>query len=139
MNSPDVTVLMPARNAEKYIADAILSVINQTYTNFELLVVNDGSTDNTASVIKSFADSRIKLIEQEALGISPALNKRVEEARGKYIARFDADDICLPKRLEKQAGFLDKNPDYVLLGSDAEYIDENGGHLFSFRCIGHSH
>ena len=139
MDDVKVTVLMPARNAEKYIAEAIRSVLEQTFTDFEFLILNDGSTDGTANIIQQFRDSRIRLIEQPGQGIAIALNKGLQEAKGRYIARFDADDICFPGRLQKQVKFLDDNMDHVLTGCDAEYIAENGEHLFDFCCAGHSH
>ena len=136
---PRVTVLMPAYNAGKYIAEAIQSVLAQDFPDFELLIVDDGSTDDTREVIGRFADERIRLLRQENQGISAALNAGLAEARGYYIARFDADDICLPERLTRQIGFLDANPAYVLTGSEAEYILEDGEHLFDFHCIAYSH
>lgn len=136
--TPAVTVLMPVRNGEKYIREAIDSVLCQSYANFELLIVNDGSIDSTDEIIRSFSDQRIRHITRLPQGISAALNDGLRQAAGAYIARFDADDICLPHRLEKQVAFLDSHPDYVLVGSDAEYIEENGNHLFDFKCAGHS-
>src|ERR1700754_2088364 len=93
---PKITVLMPAYNAGKYIGEAIESVLEQTFTDFELLIVNDGSTDNTAAIIQSFTDPRIVLIQQPNLGVAAALNNGLKHARAEYIARFDADDICYP-------------------------------------------
>src|SRR5690348_7082970 len=119
MGNSRVTVLMPVYNSEKYIWAAIHSVINQTWNDFELLIVNDGSTDGTQEIIKSFADDRIVLINQENGGVAKALNKGLMHAKGDYIARFDADDICFPDRLEEQVNFLDKHEDYVVVGSDA--------------------
>ncbi|MDO6430696.1 glycosyltransferase [Flavitalea sp. BT771] len=136
---PKVTILMPACNAGKYIADAIWSVLEQTYADFELLIVDDGSVDDTVKVVRQFGDRRIRLLSKEKEGISAALNAGLQIARGKYIARFDADDICLPQRLERQVLFLDGHPAYLVIGSDAEYISENGEHLFHFRCAGHTH
>jgi glycosyltransferase involved in cell wall biosynthesis len=135
---PKISVLMPAYNAAKYIYKAIASVLDQTYSDFELLIINDGSTDDTASVALSFNDPRIVLINTEHEGIAAALNTGLRLADGSFIARFDADDICLPQRLEKQLNFLEDHPDYVLVGSDAEYILENGDFLFNFQCIAHS-
>src|SRR5688572_21507514 len=89
-----VTVLMPVYNAEKYVRDAISSILNQTFTDFELLIVNDGSTDDTGRIISSFNDPRITLVEQPNMGVAAALNKGLEYAKAEYIARFDADDIC---------------------------------------------
>jgi len=133
-----ITVLMPAYNAGKYIREAIESVLQQTHKNLELLIVNDGSTDDTVSVVLSFNDPRIALVNKEHEGIAQALNTGLRLADGHYVARFDADDICMPDRLEKQFNFLQDHPDYVLTGSDAEYILENGEYLFSFKCIAHS-
>src|SRR5258707_5340929 len=135
---PKVTILMPACNAEKYIAEAILSVLEQSYADFELLIVDDGSSDDTSAVVRQFEDPRIRLLNQRKEGISAALNAGLNAARGVYIARFDADDICFPRRLERQVLFLDGHPAYLVVGSDAEYISENGEHLFHFRCTGHT-
>jgi glycosyltransferase involved in cell wall biosynthesis len=135
---PKISVLMPAYNAGKYIHEAIASVLNQTFPDFELLIINDGSTDDTVSIVLSFNDPRIVLINNEHEGIAAALNTGLRLADGFFIARFDADDICLPQRLEKQLNFLEDHPDYVLVGSDAEYILENGDFLFNFQCIAHS-
>ena len=139
MSSPRISILMPAYNTEKYIGEAIRSVLSQTFQDFELLIVNDGSVDNTQAVIESFSDDRIVLLQQTHGGVSKALNTGLSHAKGEYIARFDADDICLAGRLEKQYGFLSSNPAYVITGSDAEYILENGEHLFNFSCIAHTH
>jgi glycosyltransferase involved in cell wall biosynthesis len=139
LDKPRVTVLMPAYNAAKYIGEAIASVLNQTFADFELLIVNDGSTDNTIDIIRGFEDSRIRVIGLEGKGVSMALNAGLHAAKGSYIARFDADDICLPKRLQRQVHFLDANPSYILIGTDAEYIVETGEHLFDFRCVSYSY
>jgi glycosyltransferase involved in cell wall biosynthesis len=133
-----ITVLMPAYNAGKYIREAIESVLAQTYQDFELLIVNDGSTDDTVCAVLSINDPRIVLVNKEHEGIAAALNTGLRLADTYYIARFDADDICMPDRLEKQFNFLEDHPDYVMVGSDAEYILENGDFLFSFKCIAHS-
>src|SRR5664279_4302143 len=136
---PKVTVLMPVYNAADYIGEAIDSVLQQTFTDFELLIINDGSTDSTTQVIRSFNDARIILIDHPVNhGIAAALNTGLSKAKANYIARFDADDICFPGRLQEQTNFLDNHPDYVLTGSDAEYISENGGHLFYFKCFGYT-
>jgi glycosyltransferase involved in cell wall biosynthesis len=136
---PKVTILMPVCNARKYIAEAIRSVMDQSFSDFELLIVDDGSTDDTLKTILQFKDPRIKILCKEKEGISAALNAGLRMARGAYIARFDADDICMPRRLERQVLFLDGHPAYLVVGSDAEYISENGEYLFSFLCKGHTH
>ncbi|MDB4925820.1 glycosyltransferase [Mucilaginibacter sp.] len=137
--NPCITVLMPAYNTEKYISEAIESVLQQTHTDFELIIVNDGSTDGTKAIINSYKDERIILIDQPNMGVAAALNTGLKYSKAPYIARFDADDVCHPQRLEKQIKFLLENPEYILVGSDADYILENNDFLFHFQCIAHSH
>lgn len=138
-NSAKVTVLMPAYNAGNYIAEAIQSLLQQSFVDFKLLIVNDGSTDNTEQIIRSFTDARIHLLNLPHRGIAAALNKGLSKTDSIYIARFDADDICFPERLQQQVSFLDNHQDYVMVGCDAEYVSESGEHLFHFKCIGHTH
>ncbi len=122
---PKVSVIMPAYNAEKYIKEAIDSILNQTFKDFEFIIIDDGSTDGTKEIISSYQESRIKLLENDKnLGLVGSLNKGLQIARGEYIARMDADDIALPERLEKQVDFLDKNQDIVLVGSWIDSFDE---------------
>ena len=139
MNSvePKVTVLMPAYNAERYIADAISSVLEQTFADFELLIINDGSTDNTGRVIASFNDERIVLINQPNRGVSAALNVGLSHARAPNIARFDADDICHPDRLKIQYDFITSYPEYSIVGSAADYVDAEGHHIFTHYPAAH--
>lgn len=137
MSTTSVTILMPAYNAAAYIAEAITSVLQQTFTAFELLIVNDGSTDHTLDIIRSFNDPRIRVIHQANSGVATALNTGLQHATGTYIARFDADDVCMPQRLEKQVAFLDTHPEYVITGSDAEYISATGDYLCSYACSAH--
>jgi glycosyltransferase involved in cell wall biosynthesis len=129
-NDIKVTVLMPVYNAEKYIGDAITSVLEQTFSDFELLIVNDGSTDDTLKIINTFSDPRIRIIHQENKGVSAALNNGLKRSKAEYIARFDADDICYSHRLEVQYNFLKDHPEYVLVGSASDFIDQNGEFLF---------
>ncbi len=118
MNNIKVTVLMPVYNAEKYLAEAIESILGQTFRDFEFLIINDGSTDGSLEIIKSYTDSRIRLINnEENLKLIATLNKGIELAKGKYIARMDADDISLPQRLEKQYAYMEAHPEVGLLGS----------------------
>jgi len=135
MNTPLVTVLMPAYNAEKYIGEAIASVLSQAFTDFELLIINDGSTDETRQIIELFTDARIRLINQTNQGVAAALNIGLLNAKADLIARFDADDICLPERLGMQYGFLKNNIDYVMVGSNAEYVDRKGEFVFTGRMV----
>lgn len=117
MNSK-VTVLMSVHNGEKYLREAIESILNQTFRDFELLIVNDGSTDSSKEIILSYDDSRIVYVENETnIGLTKSLNKGLKLAKGEYIARMDADDISLPERLEKQVEFMDKNKDVGVCGS----------------------
>lgn len=115
---PTVSVVMPAYNAEKYIREAIDSILNQTYTDFEFIIINDGSTDRTKEIIQSYNDSRIVYLEnKENSGIVVTLNKGLDCATGEYIARMDSDDISEKERFEKQVAFMDKNKDIGLLGT----------------------
>lgn len=123
---------MPAYNAESYIREAVDSVLNQTFTDFELLIINDGSDDGTAVVLETYNDSRIRVVSQENMGLVRTLNKGLQLARSKWIARFDADDICYPERLAIQYEFLEQNPDYILTAGDADYMDEQGNYIFTF-------
>ena len=113
-----VTVLLPVYNAEAYIADAIQSIICQTFGDFELLIINDGSSDRSLEIINSFDDKRIRIINNETnIKLIATLNKGIDLAGGKYIVRMDADDINLPQRLQKQVDFMEANPNVGVSGS----------------------
>lgn len=115
-----VSVVLPAYNAELYLKEAIDSVLAQTFTDFELIILNDGSTDQTESIILSYDDPRIVYVKNEQnLGLIGTLNKGMALAKGKYIARMDADDICFPERFAKQVDFLEQNIEYVICGTSA--------------------
>lgn len=114
---------MPVFNGQEFLKKAIDSVLNQTFKDFEFIIINDGSTDDSAQIILNYHDPRIKYIYQENSGIGAALNKGCAVAVGKYIARMDSDDICLPNRLNLQYNFLENNNDYVLVSSAVFYID----------------
>ncbi|MFA6023462.1 MAG: glycosyltransferase family 2 protein [Candidatus Pacearchaeota archaeon] len=134
--TPLVSVVMPAYNTEKYIAEAIESILNQTFKDFEFIIVDDGSTDNTLQIIKDYAkkDKRIKVLRNEKnLKICKSLNKGIREAEGKYIARMDSDDSSLPTRLERQVEFMEKNPEYGVVGAFMELFDENTGKVLGIR------
>jgi glycosyltransferase involved in cell wall biosynthesis len=131
MHEPKITVMMPCFNAEHFISDAIQSVLAQTFHDFEFLIINDGSTDRTRELIKSFKDERIVVIDQENQGVAVALNNGLKHAHAPYIARFDADDICYADRLEKQYHFMLSNPECIIVGSGAEYIDNSGNYIFT--------
>lgn len=127
MNKPMVTVLMSVYNGEKFLKEAIESILNQTFTDFEFLIINDGSTDKSVEIIESYKDSRIRLINNEKnLKLIASLNKGVSLARGKYIARMDCDDVSMPERLEKEVNFLESNTDHGLVGTYYTVIDGEG-------------
>ena len=124
-----VSVVMGAFNEEILIARAIQSIVDQSYINWELIIVDDGSSDGTREIIEAFAakDKRIILIENKInLGLAKSLNVGISQAQGKYIARMDADDESLPKRLESQTSFLELNSDIDVLGTGAIYVDRRG-------------
>lgn len=130
---PSVSVVMPAYNAAKYIAEAIDSILAQTYTDFEFIIINDGSADDTEKIIRSYDDPRIVYLKNEVnSGICVTLNKGLDAARGRYIARMDADDISLPQRLAVQVQYMDTHPDIGALGSDIEIFGEDEApHIFT--------
>lgn len=123
-NNPVVSVVMSVYNGGAHLNASIQSILNQTMTNFEFIIINDGSTDDTETIIKSFSDNRIKLINQKNKGLVFSLNKGIKLARGKYIARQDADDLSLPSRLEKELNYLVSNPECGLVGTFFSYINE---------------
>ena len=107
--APMISVLMSVYNAEEFLHEAIDSVLAQTYTNFEFIIIEDASTDKSQRIISSYEDPRITLIQNLSnLGLPRSLNKGINLAKGKYIARMDADDISLPERFEKQLSFKDR-------------------------------
>lgn len=124
---PKVTVIIPVYNRKKYVAESIDSILAQSFTNFELLLIDDGSTDGSVEIMKSYTDPRVRLLCNERnLGIPKTRNNGIQLARGEYIAMLDSDDTALPDRLAKQVAFLDCHKDYVLVGSWAPAMDEKG-------------
>jgi len=131
-----ISVVMPCYNAEKYIAEAIESVLNQTYTDFEFIIINDASTDKSLDIIKEYAkkDKRIKFLNNERnVGISETRNKGIRLAEGKYIATHDADDISLPTRFEEQISHLERIPSCGVVGSYLEIFDSETGKVLGIR------
>lgn len=113
-----LTVVMPAYNAAKYLKEAVESILVQTYSDFILLIINDGSTDETESIIQSFSDKRIQYIKNEKnIGLVAALNKGIDLTETEFMARMDADDIAMPERLKMQMKFLENNPDVGVCGT----------------------
>ncbi len=123
-NAPKISVIMPAYNAERFISKTIQSILNQSFNDFEFIIIDDGSIDDTEKIIKSFDDQRIRYIKNpKNIGLASSLNIGVKEAKGLYIARIDADDISTNDRLEKQSSFLDQNPFIGIVGSSILEID----------------
>ncbi|ATP58493.1 hypothetical protein CPT03_19505 [Pedobacter ginsengisoli] len=123
--NPKITVFMAAYNAASYIQESIQSILDQTFENFELLIVNDGSTDETVVVINSFKDSRIRLIHNDKnRGLTYTRNVVLNEAKGEYIAILDSDDVAITNRLELQYNFFQEHPEYALCGGHGSVIDE---------------
>lgn len=134
--SPRVTVLMPVFNREQYVDEAIRSVLEQDFHDFELLIVDDGSTDSTPAIVRAWAerDPRITVVTAPGNeGIPRALNRGLAQARARYVARFDSDDIMLPRRLAMQVAVLDERPDVVLVSCAYDLIDASGAYLATWR------
>lgn len=133
--TPLLSVIMPVYNMEPYVGLSIASLINQSYTNWELLVMDDGSNDGTLSIIDKIADSRIRVFRsQQQAGIAERLNQALQYCRGEYIVRMDADDICLPRRLEKQIAFLLSHPQVDLVGTSILFIDDHNQPIGKVIC-----
>lgn len=123
--APKVSVLMPVYNAEEYIAEAIESILTQTFTDFEFIIINDGSTDRSEEIILTFNDPKIKYLKNtQNLGLVETLNFGIKMAMGIYIARMDADDISFPERLGNQVVFMDQNPKIGAMGSAYEIFGD---------------
>lgn len=124
--NPLISVIMPVYNAEKYLKEAIDSILNQTFEDFEFLILNDGSNDSTIDIINNYTDARIIVLhEPQNRGIVYQLNKGLAVSKGNYVARMDADDISVATRFELQLNFLSNNPDYAMVGSSVYLINEN--------------
>jgi glycosyltransferase involved in cell wall biosynthesis len=131
MKTPMISVVMPTYNSEKYVAEAVQSILTQTFRDFEFLVVNEcGSDDRTVAIVESFRDPRIRVIQNSRrLGIAESLNAGMRQSRGKYIARMDADDISMPVRFERQIAFMEANPDIAISGTWVELFGDASGVL----------
>jgi glycosyltransferase involved in cell wall biosynthesis len=129
-NPPTVSIILPVFNAGNQLSPAVKSVINQTFTDWELIVIDDGSSDNAVENLKSFTDPRIRIFRDgKNKGLAPRLNEAVSLAYGRYIARMDQDDLCFPKRIEKQVEFLDSHLDVDLLSTKALVFNSMSGHI----------
>jgi len=133
--APTVSVVMAVYNEEKYVSMAIESILEQTFSDFEFLIVDDGSTDRTSEIVDGYAksDNRVRLLtNKKNMGLPASLNKGIEAARGEYIARMDADDKSLPGRFERQVKYLDSNPETHVIGCQVRVIGANGEY-FGYR------
>jgi hypothetical protein len=136
LTTPAVSVLMAVYNGEPYVSQAIDSILGQTFTDFELILVEDGSIDNTKSILNDYSrqDSRVMLLENgRNQGLVYSLNRGLAMARGEYIARMDADDVSLPGRLAKQVGYMEQHPEVGVLGTNIVYIDADGRIMYGGR------
>ncbi len=131
-NKPRISVIMPVYNTERYLKEAIDSILNQTYENFELIAIDDGSKDTSGKILDHYAsiDKRVIVVHQENSGIVKTLNRGIEMARGEFIARMDGDDISFATRFEKQLEVLDAHSDVVLVAGSFEIIDEEGEYIY---------
>ena len=125
---PKISVVMPVYNGERYVAEATESILAQTISDFEFLIIDDGSTDRSRAILEKLAsrDKRIRLVSRPNRGLVATLNELLGMARGEYIARMDADDVALPNRFALQVAFLDANPDVVVLGGQVQETDVTG-------------
>ncbi len=130
---PLVSVVLPVYNGARTIRRAVESILAQTYDNFELIIINDGSVDNTLDILTSFSDSRIVLLDQENKGKVHSLNRGIVTSRGEFIAMIDADDFALPERLERQVKFMIKNQSVVVVGTATRVVYQDGTERIRYR------
>jgi len=137
--NPMISVILPVYNAKKYLDEAINSILTQTFKDFEFIIINDGSTDNSLNIIEHYRkkDNRIVLISRENKGLISSLNEGIKKSKGKYIARMDADDISLSTRFEEQYNFLEKNLDIGVCGTWAEVFKKGSQSRFLKHPITH--
>lgn len=133
-NTPRVSVLMTIYNAEPFLRESIDSLISQTFPDWELIAIENGSSDASPSILAAYSDPRIRIFSlPENIGRTPALRYSFDQARGDYIAVLDADDVSHPERLTRQVAFLDRHPDVALVGSWAQFIDEHGNIFAEYK------
>lgn len=127
IHKPRVSVVIPVHNRARYVGTAIESILAQTFTDFELIVIDDGSSDNSLEVVESYTDPRLRLVPNESnLGIPATRNRGLDLSRGEYMAILDSDDWAYPQRLAKQVAFLDAHPEYAVVGAWARWMDDEG-------------
>jgi len=137
MSKPSVSVLMSVYNGERYLQEAVESVLQQTYTDYEFIIIDDGSKDRTWELLNAFSDLRIRLISnEENIGLPQSLNRGIQLSRGDYLARQDADDISTSERLAMQMRFLEEHPEVGVLGTWVAYIDKQGQRIGTWATPG---
>jgi len=130
IKSPKITVIMSAFNEQEFISETIKSILNQTFSDFEFIIIDDGSQDKTFDCIKRFNDPRILIIRQSNIGLTKSLNKGIRISKGEYIARVDAQELYHPSRFEKQVKFLDANPNIAVVSNWARFVDKKGNLIY---------
>lgn len=133
---PKISVILPVYNAQSYLRESIESILTQSFEDFELIMINDGSTDDSLLIMESYTDQRIQIINQSNAGLPISLNRAIAIAQGQYLARQDADDISLPERFAKQVAYLDTHPQCALLGTWAQILVEKTP---TNRSLSHPH
>jgi len=131
--NPMVSFLMPVYNGRDYLKPALDCLLNQTFKDFEIIAVNDGSTDDTLKILESYQDPRIIIVNQKNQGVARSLNNGLKVARGKYIRRHDADDTSTPDSLQIQLDFMEANPDFVMVCTQTAFMTSNGKIARDFR------
>lgn len=131
---PSLTVGIPVFNGEKFIKSSVMSVLNQAYKDFELIVTDDGSTDETMDILRSIKDTRLRIVSDgKNIGLASRLNQQISLASGEYFIRMDADDIMFPDRIQKQIAFLEAHPEIDVVGTSAVIIGDNNEILFGMK------
>ena len=128
-----ISVLMSVYNGERYLREAVDSILAQTFEDFEFIIIDDGSTDSTRAILESYDDPRIVIMHHENIGLTKSLNRGLAMARGELIARMDADDVSKPERFEKQVEFMEAHPEVGVLGIVSNVIDEDGKMLYRWK------
>ena len=124
-DAPEVSVVTSVYNGARYLEESVSSILGQTFTDFEFLIVDDGSTDETPALLRTCSDPRARVIRNERnVGVSHSVNRALESARGRYVARHDADDVSVPSRIARQVAFLNEHPEIGVVGAQMEWIDE---------------
>src|ERR1700722_13117089 len=131
MSAPLISVVMSVYNGDPFLAEAVESILNQSFRNFEFIVIDDGSTDRSASIISEYqrSDPRMQVHHQENRGLVESLNRGCRLARGTYIARMDADDVAVSDRFMRQMEFMEQHPEVGVLGGAVEFINSDGRSL----------